>query len=88
MQQGYEPEIFKQAFPNWEPFARKNEGEISEEDESDSDSSDGSASGKDTGDGKSTAAATEADKALASELTPAEKRKIGSYTPESFWINL
>ena len=88
--QGFEPEVFKNAFPIWEPFPRPgidDSDAINEEDEdSDSQSSQGSQEERKDG-GSSTAAATNVDSAHLVELSADQKKKVAANISESFWIN-
>lgn len=84
MQQGFEPKIFTDAFPRWEPFPREgidDDNQISEESEeskSDSDSETESKKITTSATGKSTAAASEAVTTVA-QLTDEQKKKMASY---------
>jgi len=84
VQQGFEPKVFTDAFPRWEPFPREgiddDDNQISEESEeskSDSDSETESKKISTSATGKSTAAASESVAAV--ELTDEQKKKMASY---------
>mmetsp|Transcript_25480 Transcript_25480/g.34037 ORF Transcript_25480/g.34037 Transcript_25480/m.34037 type:complete len:266 (+) Transcript_25480:3381-4178(+) len=93
VRQGFEPEIFKNIFPKWEPFSRTglDEFEISEEDEESDRDGSGSDGGNITaakkGKGDSTAATTEAEDPKQVALTSDQKKTLTSYLSESVWIN-
>ena len=84
--EGFEPEIFKQAFPSWTPFKRPglddNEN-ISEEDEDSDSNSDKSSDGKSAGEEKK-----EDVKEESKELSESQKKVLAGYLPEDFWINV
>ena len=90
--QGFEPEVFKNAFPSWDAFPRAgiDDEEISEEDEDEntSESGSGSNAGASDNEGSSTAAATNVSDANVGVLTEEAKKHLASYISESFWINL
>ena len=90
--QGFEPEVFKSAFPSWDAFPRTgiDDDEIGEEDEDEVSSHSGSGSNSDDNDneGSSTAAATNVSEANTAALTDEAKKHLASYISESFWINL
>ena len=88
--QGFEPEVFKNAFPSWDAFPRTgiDDGEISEEDEASSESGSGSNAGGSDNEGSSTAAASNVPDVSVVDLTEEAKKHLASYISESFWINL
>ena len=91
--QGFEPEIFKQAFPTWRNFKRPGLDDDDDEDDHISEESSGESDDEDSGEGNAKTNKTEASTAAATDmsnsvyLTEAQKRQVASYLPESFWIN-